>query len=744
MKNALLGLVVLLIFSGSVRGAAAQGAGGGGVTASQAALPRVFWASDPVLPNDTVLAMGGDLDKVSMVQIARLQDLPLSGTKARTVTAASGREAVREVKPLQPTAGSLKFVLPADLKPGVYSCRLRTGTMLSEPFLLNRPDPWWIQTDQGEFASPGSAVRVFGKALSFAGTGEGRLKASDGTLTRLKFTHSDGCALSLTLPATLRPGRYTLAVHNEFGGDGGWAEAGALEIKTLQPWPTRVFNVMDFYGAEAEKEIQKTLDKGSPTIDRTAAVRAALQKAQANGGGIVYFPEGKYAITGEIQAPPHTILRGAGMGLSLLWWGKGGFALDGGSDARHLDNQDGDVPPRLISGAGFAIEDMSLYLPRLYQTAIETGADFRLQRVRIRVDRYWIRDGKREDGLTLRLDDNGQVLDCDILARGVAIAFAHGRNERIARNRIMAGKAHFALERGEHVIVEDNDLISLDPTAYINLSGEGREIYYARNRQTSFFAHQSDFSWTFDGVGMAYLGKLAAIKGSALTLAQDPVYPAWASETSGFWKRAVVCIMDGRGAGQYRFVTSNQGRAWQIDRPFDVLPDEKSVVSIIPYRGRVLVVGNRFEDAGWVNMGYGSSFDVVCSHNSLYRVGSFLNLGLRNTDGVHASWRIQYLDNDIYEGHTLVQTTADMRAADLYNGPTTRAAIHRRHHLHADNSGSIDIGGNATDVIVEHCDLLNPRSRITIGKETAGILLRANTSPRYAGDGLTHTDLIRK
>ena len=309
----------------------------------------------------------------------------------------------------------------------------------------------------------------------------------------------------------------------------------------------------------------------------------------------------------------------------------------------------------------------------------------------------------------------------------------------------MAGKSHFALERSDGVIVEDNALISLDPTAYINLSGEGRNVYYARNKHSSFFVQQSDFSFTFDGNGGAYFGKVAAVNGTTVTLAADPTYPGWANEKHPLWRRSVVCIMDGRGAGQYRYVTSNQGRTWQVDRPFEVAPDATSLISIIPFRGRALVIGNRFEDAGWVNMGYGSSFDVTCADNSLYRVGAFLNEGLREPDAIHASWFIQYLNNTINEGHTLEQTNGDQRKTSLYDGTTTRYAVHRGNRYAADNSGNINIGGNATDAIAEHCTLGNIHSAIESSPDTTGVLFRANifedgkgkpVTPRYQGGGL--------
>ncbi len=73
--------------------------------------------------------------------------------------------------------------------------------------------------------------------------------------------------------------------------------------------------------------------------------------------------------------------------------------------------------------------------------------------------------------------------------------------------------------------------------------------------------------------------------------------------------------------------------------------------------------------------------------------------------------------------------------------PITRGIIHRGQHLHADNSGSLEISGDATDVIVEHCTLDNPKSAILANGHPASTLFRDDTftvgpSPRYQGKAL--------
>ncbi len=698
---------------------------------------HVFWASEPALPGDTVMLAGDDLQNVTQIRLGRLYDEPgPKGVKRSPI------QEWKIVTPLQTTPRSLKFVLPSEWKRGIFNCEIK-GKNWMQTLQLNDPEVWWLQGDSSTFATPGGTLRIFGKSLSFGNKAEVFLRTADGKSVLLQAAPGDGYSLSFALPATLPTGNYPVMISNGFGLT--WGEAGTLEVKKAESWPTQIFNVMDFYGAQADKEITRTLGKFSPVVDRTEAINAALKKAADNGGGIVFLPEGKYAFVGELKMPPRTVLKGEGMGQTVLRFGKGGFALDGGSDARRLTNEDEKTPPNLISGGAFGVQDLSLYLPRVYQTGISTGDDFSMQRVRIRADRYWIRSGEREHETTLRLGNNCRVTDCDILSQGVGITYA-GRNELIARNTIYAGKSNIALERSDGAIIEDNEFISLDPTAYINLSGEGRNVYYARNKHSSFFTHQSDFSFTFDGQGSAYIGKVAAVAGADVTLAGEPQYPDWAKESHSIWRRCVVAIMQGKGTGQYRFVTANAGRKWTIDRPFDIAPDETSTISIFPFRGRSLIIGNRFEDANWVNMGYGSSLDVICAGNSLYRAGAMLNYGLREIAGVHASWFVQYLDNEIYEGNTLVETTSDGRHPELLDGPVTRFCINRRTHLHADNSGDLSVGGAATDVIFEGCTLDNARSQIKVGKETSGVLLRNNVftkgPQRYNGDGLPNAVVV--
>jgi hypothetical protein len=704
------------------------------LTAAAPAGPKIFWASDPVRPDETVLLQGCDFAGAS-VEVARLADDP---------SAAGGvaeSPLWTRVPALQANESSLKFVLPACAKPGIFACRVKAGGAASPPVLLNAPDPWWVQGDEGLAATPGGWLRIFGKSLHFGRPSRVQVQSESGEPITLEPAAADNYALRLALPASLKPGRYTVRVHNGFGGAATWRPAGTVRIEPPPAWPVAVFSVLDFYGKEAPLQMQKTLVKYSPVPDRTEGIRAALDKARRNGGGIVYFPAGRYGVKGQLDVPPRTVLKGEGTGLVVLWWGSGPFNLDGGGEQGLARGPKAARPAsNLIASREFGIEDMSLYFPLDHQTAIAAADRFRMRRVRIRIDHHWTLDGsRRPEGTIARLGGNFEVTDCDIVAEGTCLV--PGRGGLIARNRVLAGKTPCPLGSAREVICEDNCFVSTFPTAYMNIAGVGRNLYYARNRQEALSVHQADYSFTFDAGATAYLGKVAAADGTRITLAAEPVYPPWAVEKSNLWKEAIVCIQHGRGAGQWRAVVANHGRRWEIDRAFDCPPDDSSIVTIVPLNGRVLVVDNRFEDANWVNAGYGTSIDVIYAGNQLYRCAQLMNYGLADKGECRPSWYVQYFDNQVHEGRTTIDTTGSIRQADLDSGPITHCTIHRRQVLAEDNSGGVNISGATRDVIVEGCVVGHPLGVIRVDGDARGVLLRNNrfapgAVARYEGGAL--------
>ena len=87
-----------------------------------AATPVVFWAPDQIAPGDVALLYGGGLAQAEKVLVQSLE--------------AGGTEISAPV--IQPAENSLKFMLPASVKAGVFSVQVAAGGKRSPARLINQ------------------------------------------------------------------------------------------------------------------------------------------------------------------------------------------------------------------------------------------------------------------------------------------------------------------------------------------------------------------------------------------------------------------------------------------------------------------------------------------------------------------------------------------------------------------------------------------------------------------------------
>lgn len=698
--------------------------------------PVVFWASDPVQPDETVVLLGDGLAAGCAVEMARLADGPAAKAADGAALTVDGWTAVRV---LQAGRQSVKAVVPADWPAGVYAVRVRVGGETSAPLLVNAPDPWWVQADEGRAGTPGGWLRVFGKCLHFAGQARVLLRAEGGAETPLEVTKATCWALTANLPQDVTPGRYDVLVHHGLGGAAAWRKAGELDVVPPVVWKTDVFAVA-VQGEDA-------------AVD--AAIHEALDKARANGGGVVFFPRGTYDVKGPLVVPPHTVLRGQGMGLSSLHW------------------PDFETPPEsLIVANDCAIEDLSLYCRKHDRVITNEAASerLRLSRVRIRANAFMMLNQPGEtfrgrkaperinEGYVLRLTGrNLQIADCDLWGSGAVLSIdPHGFTGQrgpwhgvIHRNRIAYGSTGHLFENVDCLIFEDNDVMGRGTSAGGNgissyWNNFSRHIYYANNHLHDIYGVDRE-ALTLDADGAAYCGKAGSVEGTRLVLAEEPQFRSYAPVPHTDYRGAVVYILDGTGAGQYRTVTANAGRDWTVDRPWDVPPDGSSFLSIVPFRGQNLFIGNKFEDCGPLQM-YGSAADVVIAGNKAARMDGLFAWGLSQHGwGWHPAWRCQFLDNELLEssgygarvlGPAFLGVTTG-GGNEQYSGPLARANIFRRNVLHSDSL--IRLEGNTDDTLVEDCTVRHSQTGVRVDKTVRGTVLRRNkfqdvTEP-LAGDG---------
>ena len=679
-----------------------------------AAAPQIFWASDPVRPDETVLVTGEGFGPGGTIELGQVANGPTAGPQTNASPAVKQWETIQ---PLQAAAGSLKFVVPKAWPQGVWACRVRQGDTVSEPVLLNAPTAWWWNGNDGESASPGGWLRVFGKSLNFGGPSRAQLRGGDGRTVTLSPSASSGYELKFALPPQLAPGDYALAVHNGLGGDPEWRSAGTVIVRPQPVWKTNVFNVKNF-GAKPDE-----------------ALLAALAKAKLNGGGIVFLPRGRYPVKAALTIPPNTVLRGEAMELVNLYW------------------PDFDKPPDdLITGVDFGLESLSLYCQHHRHVVGTTwnSQRFFMRQVRIRANSLFMivelgkpfhnRHGpigpiEPDTAAVMLRGHNFAISDCDIYASGGGVRIHMAKTGIIARNQIRAGTSGYSTEGTERLIFEDNLI-----TGNHLIAGAGgfstfwspycRHIFYARNRVQWVFGGDREMM-TLDGAGGAYSGTVASVAGTRLTLAADPVFRVYAAKPHTNWTGAAVQILDGKGAGQYRIVTANHGRDWQVDRPWTVAPDKTSQISITPFRGQNLFIGNTFEDGGAVQL-YAAAHDSIVAENKGSRMDGFTVWGLNPHGwGLQPSWYCQFFDNEIVEGNAYGGRaggfgTVAYDESKAYAGPLVRGVIFRRNVCR--NNSSISIGKGVLDAIVEHCVVRHAELGVWVDPAPAakGVLLRGN------------------
>ncbi|HXF07848.1 MAG TPA: glycosyl hydrolase family 28-related protein [Candidatus Acidoferrales bacterium] len=689
------------------------------------AAPTIFWASDPVKPGETVLVVGDGFGDKPAVRVERLDD------------GAGGPTAGVAVEPVQASDQSLKFRLPDDLGAGVYRVQIGAGKDAAT-WTLNKPAVYWAQGDQGTSATPGGWVRVFGRNIGDpAVPAVLTLVADGGAVQRITSTAATPWEARFAIPASLRPGQYTLRISNGRGGEAALADAGRLRVAPAEAWSERQVNVRDF-GAV-----------GDGRTDDTAAVQKALDTA-GQGGGVVYFPRGRYQLTDAVTIPRGVRLRGERRDWVSVFW------------------PDMDAPPEaLLRGSNhFGLENLTLYASNyrhlvvgdLEPTAAGEPGHVRIEKVTIRAVRYrghlkpeqidqrYRESLKLESGDTLRLGgDDIVITDSDIYGSGRALYLKQPRGAYIARNHFYNGRGGwYCLSGVDGVIFEDNAITGADLAATgggINTLGGlpySQNVYFARNTLSLMHGWDRE-AMTSDGPGGYYYGGAQAAGAQALTLAGTPADRAGPPER---WRGAGIFVLSGRGMGQFAQVRDVQGSTVHMDRPWRVAPDAGSVLTIAPMQQNYLFIDNNFTDAGVALQYYGTSVNHIAAGNKSTRTGGFLNIGTWYHH-YQPTWYCQFLGNDIVEGNmyrggpnnAMLSGEAVIGTFGWQKPPNTAplalASILRGNHLQSNahleaNGGNDAAAPGVRDVVVENNVVENADLGLAVSAGVTGLWAGGN------------------
>jgi len=579
--------------------------------------PVPFWASSPVLPDDTVLVTGGRILTSTVAQLDLLGNGAAGSPSLPTLSSA----AWGTVQPGTATNRSVHVGIPADWRLGIYALRLVNGTDVGPSILVNAPDPWYAMGDGGCEASPGGTLYVAGHCLAYSNQTTTVALVQNGAVIASMIgtpmtTDLRGWSYAVTssIPSTLSAGMYEVWVHNGFGGADGWAKvADPLSVIPVFTWPTNtvVFTNM-------------------PGVNDDARMLAASNALVS--GGTILLPAGTLSFTSSIVLPKLCRLKGQGKTNTLL-----SFA---GTCTSPLINSA--VYP---DGWGFhrdtfALEDFKIYAPTGFTgTAVQRAYQFAylpgwMKRVDVQLDAPVPPASSGLGGsvgisVWVRQTTDFAIEDCVFDSAMPVSSLDTVSGLRVSRCAINWRDSSLYL-RGmtTHVIVNDCtfnirgnpvtnrwvEVANPNPGMWFGAFKAGlgsiggqyiKDVLVANcvnTRDDHSYIMPGYVGYTSDGENSIYTGPFSA-SGTTITLPTNTFSMSGTNQLNYDWTGCRVSILDGTGAGQHRTViagATTNSTTLTIDRPWDVAPDSTSIIDAGCQVGNTLMINNDWSEVSLI------------------------------------------------------------------------------------------------------------------------------------------------
>jgi hypothetical protein len=522
-------------------------------------------------------------------------------------------------------------LLPPQINAGICYLWVRNHAGCSAPIILNQPRPLFLSEYE---AWEGQKIQIVGRNFDPAeygskGAPRVRLTNEENTYEALVADHNP-FAITFIIPRA-DPKKYWVDVSTD---SVTWRRPSAEEYLSVVPvgndplelgvaWADhfhwdRVFNVVD-YGVPI-----------TGAVDVTAKVQAVVDAIKRAGGGVVYFPEGRYKLS-EIQLPADVILRGAGVSKSkLISTAVGGnFIHSDGDGAVHgrqgiahlaVELDDPDVRPDSF----FWLGELWGKNNNVNDRSARTASELFLKSVDLNYPLSPPTEKVGQRGIGLEWIGKGRALceDCRFVGyRAVPYINYIGNYYSLKRNYFEYCTG-VVVNTGSRCFYQSNKLVGRRQYARIEDDLHG---LFARDRSymaDNIVEGMGSLGDNNDGEALcvevpnAYFNCGRVITGSADALKVVPqvqlVTPLVQFSYLG------VVIMNGSGLGQLRRVTSvdSSSNSLSVTPPWDVVPDSTSTFTLILPLDQVTFYRNSIEDC-WKGLWFfGNSFDSVQAENT--------------------------------------------------------------------------------------------------------------------------------
>jgi hypothetical protein len=685
------------------------------------AKPTIFWVSDPVQPGEAVMVIGDNLDADAKIEIREIGSRAKRGAPWSTIP------------PLQADNQAIKFALPAGGALRPYELRITAGDGAATA-TVNTPTIYWHQADEGAKATPGGWVRIFGRCIAASGSAELKLLAADGKLLTIQSRQADMWSASFDIPARIEAGTHKIVLRSS-----GVETAVSEDLQLISSAPDT--KLLPRY------EVTAFGATGGGTEDDWPAVQLAIKAAHKYNRAQVFFPRGRYRLSGVVSVPDGVDLVGAAADSVNIFW------------------SDSDNPPDVLLrlSAHSRLSDLTLYASR-YKALISNAfepvrdrGDVTIENVVIRgnpymghlspeeVDRRFRQTGGAL-GDALRLaGSNIKIINVDVLSAVRSLAFHSVRNAVVRNSHFRNGRrGWYSLSGVDGIIFENNEVSGADLMASgggintLDGSYSSQNVYARKNTFRMMQGWDREALTSDGGTGLFY----GVVKSPAPNAIRLDKWVEGNEDDQGRWVGAGVFVLGGRGRGQFARVLSREGDSVIIDRAWIVRPDSTSLVTIVPMQQNFLLLDNTFEDTGVGIQFYGTSLNHVVAGNTSRRTGGFYASG-RWYKHYQPSWYCQFLDNVIEEGafyrgganngiesgEAVIGVYGLQRAPNI--APLAMGAVLRRNRI-ANNGQFVVMGGTSAapgvrDVIFEGNILQHSVHGLQLDDGVAGLLQRENS-----------------
>eukprot|EP01051_Picozoa_sp_SAG22_P014567 SAG22_NODE_1787_length_3579_cov_2.621264_1_plen_688_part_00 len=615
----------------------------------------LWWAGHPVRQNETLMLQGyGTAAAAAPAVELRVWD------ESKKAWSSSPVPAPR----LGSSASGISAVLPESAKTEQHTA-YRASIGGGRPVHVNTPEVWWLLGDAGNASTNAGAgwVRAFGRSIHLlaadpAAGAQLTLTSSGGAVppVTLKmepgFAHNGAYNARFKIPTGIAPGLYDVSVSNAlapsyfepmaafFETPSNPRRAGQLRIvpPPRAKWPQLVHTA----------ECIQLVDRPAP--DSSRCIQAALEKAWASGGGVVYLPPGVYSFTGGIVLPANTILKGAGADKTWLTLTAQNMS-EAPQHGYFTSNQTG----------GWGVEDLTVYTSSAgYYYSIFNMQKFHsgvtIRRVTLRANPFHSQVEFCKSGRThppevcnftwfggrspaVRIDgvSSFEVSDCDLYSAWISIGNGHYDTNAsygmVARNKLWSGNAAHWFNQVHQVVYEDNEWVGVAMQAYgsnidtynggfsqnLYLSGNSYRFSYGGDREmltldtlnayyfgpvavsspptgagppTVTLAPCSSTNGSTAGGGEGQQEDDMAAEGGPM-VGGAPVVPCRMTNSGQAVAGGAVAVMNGTGSGQVRRIVSwpnvSHNPIITLDAAFDPPLDGSSFVTVSPYVSRLHV-----------------------------------------------------------------------------------------------------------------------------------------------------------